>query len=60
MAAGSSPIYKEGIGPALHPYLHAGRLRFTTHLAERQVGFIAVGTSSRQDGQAGGRWQQLP
>lgn len=54
--AGDSAIYEEGIGPVLRRNLDAGRIRFTTNLAEglaeSEVIFIAVGTPSRQDGQA--------
>ena len=56
LATGSSPIYEPGIEPMLRRNLDTGRLRFTTNLAEgladSAVVFIAVGTPSRQDGQA--------
>ncbi len=53
---GESPIYEPGLEQLLEKNLQAGRLRFTTELADaiRQslVIFIAVGTPPRADGSA--------
>jgi UDPglucose 6-dehydrogenase len=53
---GTSPIYEDGLAPVLEAALHSGRLRFTTDLAagleSAQLIFVAVGTPSREDGQA--------
>ena len=55
LATGASPIYEEGMELVLRRNLDAGRIRFTTNLADgiadSDVVFIAVGTPSRQDGQ---------
>ena len=56
LQGGESPIYEEGIEPLLRQNLDSGRLRFSTDLRESvepsDVVFIAVGTPSREDGQA--------
>lgn len=53
---GESPIYEEGIQDVLQRNLDAGRIRFSDNLrdsvANSEVIFIAVGTPSREDGQA--------
>jgi UDPglucose 6-dehydrogenase len=53
---GGSPIYEEGILPVLRRNLDAGRIQVSSDLrsavASSQVIFIAVGTPSREDGQA--------
>ncbi len=53
---GDSLIYEEGIGHMLRKNLDAGRIRFATELddaiPDSDVVFIAVGTPSRDDGQA--------
>ena len=56
LSAGESPFYEPGLSEMLTTNLKAGRLRFTTSLAEglekAEVVFIAVGTPSREDGSA--------
>ena len=53
---GESPIYEPGLEQLLEKNLQAGRLRFTTELADAVkqslVIFIAVGTPPRADGSA--------
>lgn len=53
---GDSPIYEPGLDQLLEKNLQAGRLRFTTELADAVnqslVIFIAVGTPPRADGSA--------
>lgn len=53
---GESPIYEPGLEQLLEKNLQAGRLRFTTELADAVkqslVIFIAVGTPPRTDGSA--------
>lgn len=56
LQSGKSPIHEEGILPVLRRNLDAGRIQFSSDLsgavASSQVIFIAVGTPSREDGQA--------
>jgi UDPglucose 6-dehydrogenase len=57
LARGEATIYEQGLDPLLVKNLEAGRLRFTTDLADAVDGadavFIAVGTPSRRgDGHA--------
>ena len=53
---GIVPIYEPGLKPMIDSNVEAGRLRFTTSLAEAMaeasVIFIAVGTPPREDGSA--------
>lgn len=53
---GRPPIHESGIEPLLNDAIREGHLRFTTSLTEAvrhgQFVFIAVGTPSRDDGQA--------
>lgn len=53
---GDSPLYEEGIGPLLQSNVEAGRICFTTDMAEAVRGsdivMVAVGTPSRDDGQS--------
>ena len=56
LRAGLAPIHDEGLEPLLKRTVDSGRLRFSADLGEAvsssQVVFIAVGTPSREDGQA--------
>jgi UDPglucose 6-dehydrogenase len=56
LQAGELPIYEPGLEPLLQRNLEAGRLRFTTDVAEAvrfgDVLFIAVGTPPDEDGSA--------
>lgn len=56
LRAGRSPIHEDGLEPLLSEALAAERIHFTTSLREAvdhgQFIFIAVGTPSRDDGQA--------
>ena len=56
LQAGESPILEEGLEPLLKSNLDAGRLRFSTGfdaaVSSSEIVFIAVGTPSREDGQA--------
>jgi UDPglucose 6-dehydrogenase len=56
LGAGRAPIYEPGLEPLLQHNLAAGRLRFTTDVAESvahgQVQVIAVGTPPNSDGSA--------
>ena len=56
LQAGKSPIHEEDIEPVLGRNLTSGRLQFSTNLhegvASSDIIFIAVGTPSRDDGQA--------
>jgi len=53
---GIIPIYEPGLEPLVEENVRAGRLHFTTELAEAlqdaSVAFIAVGTPPREDGSA--------
>ncbi|MFB3891465.1 MAG: UDP-glucose/GDP-mannose dehydrogenase family protein [Phycisphaerae bacterium] len=54
--SGRSPIFEQGLEELLASNLAAGRLRFTTDIAEGihhgEVIFVAVGTPPREDGSA--------
>ncbi len=56
LAQGNCPIYEPGLEEMLRANLSAGRLRFSTNLAESvrasKVVFIAVGTPPQGDGSA--------
>lgn len=56
LMAGESPIYEENIQEILKRNLASERIRFSTNLpsavASSEIVFIAVGTPSREDGQA--------
>ncbi|MEX0926539.1 MAG: UDP-glucose/GDP-mannose dehydrogenase family protein [Dehalococcoidia bacterium] len=56
LSDGHSPIYEEGIEEQLRANLEAGRLKFSADIDKvipgSEMVFIAVGTPSRQDGQA--------
>ena len=56
LSAGKSPIYEPGLTEMLQNNLRAGRLRFTTDLADgiqqAEVVFVAVGTPPKADGSA--------
>ena len=56
LSQGNCPIYEPGLAEMLRANLKAGRLRFSTNLAESvqasKVVFIAVGTPPRDDGSA--------
>jgi UDPglucose 6-dehydrogenase len=56
LAAGGLPIYEPGLEDVIQRNVQAGRLRFTTDVADAvshaQVQFIAVGTPQAEDGSA--------
>lgn len=56
LQAGDSPIHEEGVDPVLKRNLDSGNIRFTTKddqaIPSSDIVFIAVGTPSREDGQA--------
>ncbi|MEV5696463.1 MULTISPECIES: UDP-glucose dehydrogenase family protein [Streptomyces violaceoruber group] len=56
LAAGCPPVHESGLGELLARNAAAGRLRFTTSLAEgaafADVHFVCVGTPQRKDGES--------
>src|SRR6185436_554032 len=56
LSEGRCPFYEPGLEEIMLANLHAGRLRFSTQLADgindAQVIFLAVGTPPRADGSA--------
>lgn len=56
LAAGETPLFEPGLSDLLSTNLAAGRLRFTTDLADglrsAEVAFVAVGTPPKADGSA--------